>query len=290
MENSYFIEGNSKSLEQILNKSGLSEKEVEVLKKEKNEGADKYYKKYRKTDIKNKRLVPVNRIIGIGSSRGSIGESWFENLLNYSKHHNFRTSSINDLLSNMVDSIHNFRHSFQQEEFSNENLQYVHFVEDDIYVSTSGGSHRTLFSKISGAEFILAEIVEYHFDEQKDRNYKKIQKEHDSFNELVRGMNLNIYSSENRGELEYTIGFKDIGIIKKSNISIFDYSDESSINFALETIQNEKEYLNSIMQEYVKLALIPYKLRKLIVKIKLNFNNEWKLKHLKKLIDLGWSI
>jgi hypothetical protein len=278
-----FEEGNEKSLEKFLIESGLKPEEISKLKKEKNESVDEFYSFYTRTDKEIMKKIPVNRVIGIGTARGTTGISWFENLLNF-RQHNFRAKTINDLSEKMHSSLSDFRNSFESGDYSGDNLRFVHFIEDDLYVNTSGGSHRTLFAKISGAEYIYAKVLEYKCDNYKRKNFELIKQKEEQLKNLVSEMNLGIISEEN----QQIISYKNTTILSFEEIDICDYSNDEAVRIVIDSLNKHIDYLEGIKKEYLKIVWFPSKIRKFVLNFKLNFSNDWSLRILKKLIDSGW--
>lgn len=284
----YFKQGKSESLENFLAKCGVSSLKIEELKKEKNEDKSKLSNYY--TPTKDKEyfaLVPVNKIVGIDTVRGKRNESWFENLLNYSKY-TLSEESVIEFLRKMDESTTELRTSFTNKEYSGENLNFYYYKNNDIYVCFGGGSHRTLFSKISGAEYIYANVRELSIDEKRLRNYKLVEEKLNTFKEFIYNSNLKLIIKED--ESDYTISYKKTPIKNFKFTFPNNYSNIDSVNQSIATINREKTYLEEIFLEYHKVKKFPKIIREIIIYMKINTSKEWKYKHLKTLLDLGWNI
>lgn len=281
----FFSKGNSDSLENFLINCGLKYSELDRLKRENNLSVSELFRYYTEMIKEDLTLVPVGKIVGIGSGRGTINESWFENLLNYDKH-NFRESTISELLGKMELSLGGFKDSFQQEIYSGDNLVFAYLEEDDIYVSGSGGSHRTLFSKICGAEYILARVRIFRVDKHKYHNYKRFHEKFKDLQKIVNDMSLDLTNDEK----SFYITYQGENIICCNFNLPFDYSSDQKVDSIIDKILENQNYINRIREEYEILIIYPKFIRKIVLNVKLNNSNEWKLKHLKSLLEFGWEL
>lgn len=155
-------------LEQFLLDKGVEAEHIQRMKEKKlqrNKGRY-YYSEYIKTGKleRENRLVPLSKVIG--TSRGTVGESVFENV---------RTMKDGERAPSRFYSCLNFLDKMTLDELreSYKTVEHVimdYYTEEDEYYLTSDGNHRTLTAMLVGAEYIKASVTPLYCDfEKKDK-------------------------------------------------------------------------------------------------------------------------
>lgn len=177
----YIFNGN---LEEYLFSLGVSQEHVDRMKKkviQKNKNI--YYSFVRNLETgqidRKEELVPLEKVIG--TSRGTIGKSIFENV---------RMMERGEREPSRFFRCFEFANKMQLDELrdSYKTLYYPvemdYYEEDDEYYLTSDGNHRTLTAMILGAEYIKANITIKHCDFDKRKKYFATEEFFNEFNIL----------------------------------------------------------------------------------------------------------
>lgn len=155
----YTFDGN---LERFLLDKGVEAIHIKEMK-EKILQSDKerYYKStYFETGKweREKRLVPLSKVIG--TSRGTVGKSVFENVrtMQDGEREPIRFCSCLGFLNKM--SLDKLRESYKNVV----PVEMEYYTEDDEYFLTSDGNHRTLTAMLLGADYINANVTQLYCD------------------------------------------------------------------------------------------------------------------------------
>ena len=151
--------------EQYLLRIGVRKGHIQRMKEKKLQyDRDKYFWK-KECDEKN-RLVPLQRVIGV--SRGTVGDSVFENvrtMQEWERDH-YRFEKCFDYLDRM--SLNELIKSYEKLNYP---VKMVYYKDDDKYFLTTDGNHRTLTAMILGAEYIKADVTVMIGDKEKKEKY-----------------------------------------------------------------------------------------------------------------------
>lgn len=173
----YIFDGD---LEQFLLDKGVEAEHIERMKQKKLQpDKERYYdSKYFETGAfkRETRLVPLSRVIG--TSRGTVGQSVFENVrrMENGEREPSRFQSCLNFLNNMT--LKELRESYKK--VSHVIMEY--YKEDDEYYLTSDGNHRTLTAMLLGAEYIKADVTILYCDFDKRHKCLAVDKFYEDFN------------------------------------------------------------------------------------------------------------
>lgn len=166
-------------LEQFLLDKGVEAEHIERMKQKKlQHDKERYYNsEYIKSGKweREKRLVPLSRVIG--TSRGTVGNSVFENV---------RTMEAGEREPTRFYSCLNFLNRMSLEELR-ESYKIVapvemdYYTEEDEYYLTSDGNHRTLTAMLLGAEHISANVTPLYCDFEKRDKCLAVDKFYEDF-------------------------------------------------------------------------------------------------------------
>lgn len=262
----YIFDGD---LEQFLLDKGIEANHIERMRQQKlQHDKERYYEsnylKTGKQEIEN-RLVPLSKVIG--TSRGTVGKSVFENVrtMKDGEREPYRFQSCFSFLNKM--SLEELRESYKRV-FP---VEMEYYTEDDEYYLTYDGNHRTLTAMLLGAEYINANVTPLYCNFEKRDKCLAVDK-----------------------------FYKDFGIIQISDsymgAEIVFADDEGcySVNgFSRRINENCYEYINKLADEIeadMKLVKIWTKLPKMIVTI-LNMlsNNKRIIQYIEKLRYTHWD-
>lgn len=231
-------------LEQFLLDKGVEAEHIQRMKKKKlQRDKERYYdSEYIKSGKweREKRLVPLSRVIG--TSRGTVGESVFDNVktMEDGEREPSRFYSCLNFLNKM--SLEELRESYK-DVFP---VEMEYYTEEDEYYLTSDGNHRTLTAMLVGAEYINANVTPMYCDFEKRDKCLAVDKFYEEFN--IAQINYSYMGAE--------IVFED---------------DEGycSVNgFSRRTDENCYEYISNLSEEIradMKLVKVWLKLPKIIV-------------------------
>lgn len=168
-------------LEQFLLDKGVEAEHIQRMKhKILQHNKDEYYSsKYLETGSYEReiKLVPLSKVIG--TSRGTVGKSVFDNV---------RTMEDGEREPTRFKSCFSFFDSMTLEELreSYEKLFYPvkmdYYKEDDEYYLTSDGNHRTLTAMLLGTEKIRADVITMYCDFEKRDKCLAVDKFYEDFN------------------------------------------------------------------------------------------------------------
>lgn len=149
-------------LEQFLLDKGVEAEHIQRMKEKKlQRDKERYYdSEYIKSGKweREKRLVPLSRVIG--TSRGTVGESVFDNVMTMEdgEREPTRFYSCLNFLNKM--SLEELRESYKVVA----PVEMEYYTEEDEYYLTSDGNHRTLTAMLVGAEYINANVTPMYCD------------------------------------------------------------------------------------------------------------------------------
>lgn len=166
-------------LEQFLLNKGVEVEHIQKMKEKKLQHIKDvyYYSKYNESGKweRENRLVPLSRVIG--TSRGTIGESVFDNVrtMEDGKREPTRFHSCLNFLNTM--SLEELRESYKK--VSPVIMQY--YTEEDEYYLTNDGNHRTLIAMLVGAEYINAKVTPLYCNSEKRDKFLAVDKFYEEF-------------------------------------------------------------------------------------------------------------
>lgn len=116
-------------------------------------------------------LVPLDKVVG--TSRGTVGESVFENVRTMLYWEREPTGFDNCFcyLNNMT--LEELRKTYEKLHYP---VDMVYYKDDDEYYLSSDGNHRTLTAMLLGAQNIRAYVTVKHCDKEKRKKYLAEQK------------------------------------------------------------------------------------------------------------------
>lgn len=167
-------------LEQFLLDKGVEIEHIERMKEKKlQHNKDRYYNsEYIKSGKweREKRLVPLSKVIG--TSRGTVGHSVFENV---------RTMEDGEREPTRFYSCLNFINRMSLEELRESYkivapVEMEYYTEEDEYYLTSDGNHRTLTAMLLGAEYINANVTPLYCDFEKKEKCLAVDKFYEDLN------------------------------------------------------------------------------------------------------------
>lgn len=182
---------------------------------------------------KNKILVPVSKIVGLGM-REEAGYSWWHHYI----------GSIGDLaLNRLIELEQNFKkmglikfmQSFIDEKYCDQ-VDFIYYVDHDIYFAING-QHRTVMAKLVDAPYILAEVLNLEINSEKQKQNEKKGMIIEEVNTLLSILDLNI---SGRGAY-----WKDVLVIPlrlKFNLNI------SSIEDIIVVKKSLKLFIDSVIE------------------------------------------
>ena len=256
-------------LEQFLLEKGVEAEHILRMKQKKLQNDKKRYydSEYIKSGKREreKRLVPLSRVIG--TSRGTVGESVFDNV---------RTMEDGERESTRFHSCLNFLNKMSLEELRESYkdvfpVEMEYYTEEDEYYLTSDGNHRTLTAMLVGAEYINANVTPLYCDFEKRNKCLAVDKFYEEFN-IVQ------------------INYSYMG----AEIVFEDEEGCYSVNgFPRRAGENCYEYINKLSDEIkadMKLVKIWLKLPKIIVTIlNMSSNNKRIIQYIEKPRYTHWK-
>ena len=161
-DNIYVFDGD---FEEYLLSIGVDHEHIERMKKKKLQpNKDDYY--FIDEYDRGEELVPLEKVIG--TSRGTVGDSVFDNvrMMRNGVREPSRFWKCFCFLDNMT---------LEQLKLSYENLSYpvimMYYEEDDEYYVSLDGNHRTLTAMLIGARYVKAQVYGKHCDFNKKEKY-----------------------------------------------------------------------------------------------------------------------
>ena len=165
-ENGWYDEFDG-DFDQYLLNIGVSEDHIAKMKEKILEGPrDNYYGNYEHPALGITELVPLEKVIG--TSRGSVGQSVYENVRKMNdgaRRYDKFTRCFNFLNSMALDEL---RKSYEN---LHEPVPMTYYKDEDVYYLTSDGNHRTLTAMLLGASHIKARVSIAHCDYEKKKKY-----------------------------------------------------------------------------------------------------------------------
>lgn len=151
--------------EKYLLSIGVRAEHIQRMKEKKlQDDRDKYFLK--KECEEKSLLVPLQKVIG--TSRGTVGNSVFENvreIQGWERDH-YRFEKCFKYLEKM--SLNELIRSYENLSCP---VKMVYYKDDDEYFLTSDGNHRTLTAMLLGAEYIKANVTVMVADKEKKEKY-----------------------------------------------------------------------------------------------------------------------
>lgn len=168
--------------EQYLLNIGVDSRHIERMKEKKLQGNRDIYYNIDGYDSREE-LVPLEKVIG--TSRGTIGDSVFENvrMMKYGDREPTRFYSCFSFLDRM--SLEELKESYKK---LYDPVQMIYYEEDDEYY-LSNGNHRTLTAMLIGARYIKAKVYSMHCDFDKKMKYIATKEFFDKYNiyKIIKG-------------------------------------------------------------------------------------------------------
>lgn len=201
-DNIYVFDGN---FEEYLLSIGVDHKHIERMKKKKlQSNKDDYY--FIDEYDRREELVSLEKVIG--TSRGTVGDSVFDNvrMMRDGVREPSRFCNCFRFLDNMT---------LEELKLSYEKLFYpvvmIYYEEDDEYYVSSDGNHRTLTAMLIGARYIKAKVYSKHCDFNKKEKYLSTIEFYNKYNICqIRQRCLNYYEIVFKENNEFFVvsGFK----------------------------------------------------------------------------------
>lgn len=239
-------------LEQFLLDKGVEVEHIQRMKEKKlqHDKENYYHSKYRNTGEweQENRLVPLSRVIG--TIRGTVGKSVFENVrtMESGEREPTRFYSCLNFLNEM--SLTELRESYKKVC----PVDMVYYTEEDEYYLINNGNHRTLTAMLVGAEYINANVTPMYCDFEKRDKCLVVDKFYEEFN--IAQINYN---------------YRGVEIVFEDEEGCY------SVNgFPIRRDENCYEYISKLSDEIkadMKLVKIWLKLPKIIVTILKMFSN-----------------
>lgn len=173
----YIFDGD---LEQFLLDKGVKPDHIERMKKKiLLHDKDKYYtSKYYETGKfeRETKLVPLSKVIG--TSRGTVGKSVFENVrtMKHGEREPYRFQLCLDFLNKMT--LDDLKKSYKK--VFPVDMEY--YKEEDEYYLSNDGNHRTLTAMLVGAEYINANVTTLYCNFAKRDKCLAVEKFYKDFN------------------------------------------------------------------------------------------------------------
>ena len=185
-------------LTEYLLQFGVSAEHIDKMKNKILMDHKNYYHDFEDT-YKNtyKKLVPLNKVIGV--SRGTVGDSVYENVRKMKKveRKKERFEACFEYLEKMP--LEELKKSYEK---LTRPVKMVYYECDDEYFLTGDGNHRTLTAMLVGSEYILAKVTRVKCDLEKRKKFIPSKEIENKYNivKLRKHMCNNI---------KYSIVFKD---------------------------------------------------------------------------------
>gem|GEM_PF-4633477 len=271
----------SKQIKDKLIEAGVAADYISFLESEIMKSDDVLYDTYLRVGKEEKIKIPVSKIKGISTGRGINGLSWMYNFIQTSEC-NFRETTVEKFRSKITSSnLGNFKASFVDHKFSDDNLRFSYFKEVDEYYTSGGGSHRTLFAKVIGAPYIYGKVITYQKDPVKEKNVFEIESKEEYLKSLIQTMNLHLEKEEE----EIRIKFKTFPLSMFEENIINDFSDQNRVEERLDIYNEEIEYLKEIQSLHNRYKRIPT----IFLRLKNSVSSYETLGDLIFLYEKGWS-
>ncbi|MEK4824581.1 hypothetical protein NSS71_08480 [Niallia sp. FSL W8-0951] len=279
-------------LQALLEEAGIHPDYITKLKTEKLKSSDYLYDVYDYINKQSNYLVPVDKIKGISTCRSTVGVSWFDNLDNY-KEHNIEEKTVFLFLDKIQNEpISKLHESFTSGEYSRE-IKFYYFVDDDEFYTVTGGSHRTLFAKITNSQYILSDIEVFKKNPIKAKNYARYKDARDGLFKVIAKYNLEMIKDDKYNSVlddTFFIEYKE-KILKYIEIpKVYNYSNTESINESVSIINKEISYLEDLFNTVLFVSKIPKIFRSMYINYKLYFDKFNLYKNVKYLVESDWKI
>ncbi|MEW4226386.1 hypothetical protein [Rossellomorea marisflavi] len=229
--------------------------------------------------------VPVQKIKGIDTARGEAKVTWFKNLQHY-KDYNYDHAKVLHFWNQLCDlGITQFHKTFEDPNNSGE-MKFLYFEGADEYYTESGGSHRTLFARVTGASTMKScNVTILKMDPAKYKNYSMVKKTKQEIFSLIEQLSLTLHIESKVGhDDKLVVLYKDQKIFNQISPPIRDYSNENTINQHLAALEGVREILMDLHRKYKQIRRKKKFLRGLSI-------TNYKYKdELNRLIDYGWQV
>ncbi|MFC7443085.1 hypothetical protein [Laceyella putida] len=262
--------------EALLIEQGVSKEHILQMKEIKVKNHEPLFWKYHNGILtKETMLVPLEKIKGI--TRCSPGFSWWDHFI--LRKGDLVDSRMESLLSSLKKKgLEEFRNTFIDEKYK---VSLFHFVDHDIYFVCNDGNHRTIWAKIVGAPFIMADIERYEFPKDEE-NIKLIESIHREYLNLLNSMNL-VHSE---GEVVY----KDQHVLPFESFEITDWTNTEQIRLAKATYKCNVIELRELIDLYIKISVCGTLHRKIKLFLWKLYDKDTPPNTVIRLIKLGWNL
>ena len=270
-------------LTEYLLQFGVSAEHIDKMKNKILVARKDYYHDFEDT-YKNtyKKLVPLNKVIGV--SRGTVGDSVYENVRKMKKveRKKERFEACFEYLEKMP--LEELKKSYEK---LTRPVKMVYYECDDEYFLTGDGNHRTLTAMLVGSEYILAKVTRVKCDLEKRKKFIPSKEIENKYNivklrkHMCNNIKYSIVFKDDEGE--YTIyGYPMI----EKNEDFFEYLKRID-----KTLDNDLKKINfvrrlpKIVQNIILIGDKNNRVKQYITRYKNNRVKQYITRYKKKLCD-----
>ena len=155
--------------EKFLLNMGVEADHIEKMKKKKLQASKGVYYKRLNNNCETIKLVPLSKVIG--TCRGTVGESVFENVrvMHAGEREPIRFQTCFSYFEEMP--LDKLKESYKEVI----PVEMVYYKEEDEYYLVGDGNHRTLTAMLLGAEYIKASVTEMYCDNDKKNKFLAVE-------------------------------------------------------------------------------------------------------------------